>query len=164
MDLPEIRAWFRHPLDGEVNECITLKEFSDILEDKIRQIEAVSLMRDLALVSYFRNNFNTRRAIRNQRMRLRRSLLLDLIPRPPRLHLRSLSQRFGQKRREVRLLMLGNGFHQMLKRAQDNGMPEEWWKELCRVVWKYKDVFRISLLKDPPADVSPMNVWFKSGA
>jgi hypothetical protein len=54
--------------------------------------------------------------------------------------------------------------HQMLKRAQDNGMPEEWWKELCKIVWKHKDVFRVSLLKDPPADVSPMNIRFKTGA
>jgi hypothetical protein len=52
---------------------------------------------------------------------------------------------------------------QMLLRAKKAGMPEPEWKLLCKLVNKYKDVFRDELSEDPAANVTPMDVFIKTG-
>jgi hypothetical protein len=52
---------------------------------------------------------------------------------------------------------------QMLNRAKSAGMPENWWKKLCKLVGTYKDIFRVRLESDPPAEVTPMDVHIKQG-
>jgi transposase InsO family protein len=51
----------------------------------------------------------------------------------------------------------------MLLRARQNNMPESWWRKLCKLVKEYKDIFRVQLLDDPPADVTPMQAVIKPG-
>ena len=55
-------------------------------------------------------------------------------------------------------LSLDMALQQMLKRAKDNKMPHNWWLKLCQLVRQYKEIFRVELTQDPPADVTPMDV------
>lgn len=58
---------------------------------------------------------------------------------------------------------LDMAIQQMLSRARKNDMPLAWWNKLCKLVNSYKDIFRVEIVDDEPADVTPMDISFKEG-
>lgn len=50
----------------------------------------------------------------------------------------------------------------MLHRAKAK-IPQMWYSRLKSLIYKYKAVFRVSLGKDPPANVIPMDIEYKPG-
>ena len=49
----------------------------------------------------------------------------------------------------------------LIKRATDNGLPEQWQKQLILLIRKYKSVWRKSLGPDPPVKVTPFVTQLK---
>jgi hypothetical protein len=48
----------------------------------------------------------------------------------------------------------------MINETSSLALAEYWWKKLCSLVREYKDIFRVQLLDDPPAKVTPMDVKY----
>ncbi|KAG9405662.1 hypothetical protein AC1031_003570 [Aphanomyces cochlioides] len=51
-----------------------------------------------------------------------------------------------------------------LREAQDKGLSEDGTARLKEMLFKFRDVFRVSFQQDPPVDVAPLEVRFKPDA
>ena len=53
---------------------------------------------------------------------------------------------------------LERSLHEMIARARQAGLPRKYWSQLTDLVSEFKSIFRVKLMKDAPADVTPMDV------
>ena len=56
---------------------------------------------------------------------------------------------------------LGKVLVQKLQEAKKQGLPKEHWQGLVALIREFRDIFRVSLKNDPPADVPQMDVHLK---
>ena len=59
---------------------------------------------------------------------------------------------------------LSSDINNMLEKAVENGLPEEYREDLSTLLDKYAHIFRSSLGNDPPANVTPMRIRLKPNA